>query len=195
MAPTSKDEESPKEVQFHKSVSTSTSYGSIDVNKSNGGEDEDIIMEEDSSLLRHSIHLGMTGFASENIWTRLRRTASFQQHGDEYKLVPTKVVDNVKLVTDPTLQSNEKGKLYFAERSFYNNMEAPQYALTVNDDIYRRIFAEVNDSRSSPFGLYFCCHGGDGAHTGVSHEDYVDIQLAWVLIGVVFLAIFVLSFV
>lgn len=167
------------------------SYGSIDEDE----QEKDASEESDSlgSLLRNSFHLGHISF-SENVFTRLRRTKSFQEHGSEYKLVPTKVVDNVKLVTDTTLLPDEKGKLYFAEGSFYNNKEAPQYALTINADIYRRIFAEVNDARSSPFGLYFCCHGGDGAHTGVSHEDYVDIELAWLLLGLVFLAMIFLSF-
>ncbi|KAL3939482.1 MAG: hypothetical protein SGBAC_005811, partial [Bacillariaceae sp.] len=155
------DSPSASKVQFHAEIVTSTSYGSINENGGGGDitDDDDESSSERSELLRHSFHLGNTGVSHENIWTRLRRTPSFQQHGDEYKLVPTKVVDNVKLVTDPTLQPNERGKLYFAERSFYNNMEAPAYALTVNADIYRRIFAEVNDARSSPFGMYFCCHG------------------------------------
>ena len=48
---------------------------------------------------------------------------------------------------------------------------------------YRRVLAEVNDSQEVPCGLYFCCHGGDGAHTGVSHDDRVDIRLAWVALA------------
>lgn len=183
------DEESPSisKVQFHSDLVTSTtSFGSNE-------NSEDIDEPTERSPLRHSFHLGNSGITRENVRIALRRTPSFQKHGEDYELVPTKVVDNVKLVTDPTLLPNEKGTLYFAERSFYNNMEPPQYALTVNPDIYRKIFGEVNDAHSIPFGMYFCCHGGDGAHTGVSHDDYVDIELAWVLLGVVFLSMILLS--
>ena len=41
--------------------------------------------------------------------------------------------------------------------------------------------------------LYFCCHGGDAAHVGVSHDDYVDIRLAWFLVFVLFSVLIILS--
>lgn len=76
---------------------------------------------------------------------------------------------------------------------FYNKEEKPQYALTVNSDIYQKILAEVNDAHRVPCGLYFCCHGGDAAHTGVSHDDYVDIRLAWALVFIIFGVLLFLS--
>jgi hypothetical protein len=52
---------------------------------------------------------------------------------------------------------------------------------------------EVNDAHSIPLGLYFCCHGGDGAHSGIAHDDYVDIRVAYMVVGVVFFFIIVLG--
>jgi hypothetical protein len=108
-------------------------------------------------------------------------------------LVPTQLTDNVKLVTDPNLDSTQKGTLYYSEGAFYNNFQEPQYALTVHCDIYSRILREVYDATATPCGLYFCCHGGDAAHTGVSHDDYVDIRMAWMLLTAIFLALMFLS--
>jgi|Transcript_31266 hypothetical protein len=71
--------------------------------------------------------------------------------------------------------------------------EKPQYALTVSCDIYQKILAEVSDAHRTPCGLYFCCHGGDSAHVGVSHDDYVDIRLAWLLVSILFGVMIILS--
>jgi hypothetical protein len=103
------------------------------------------------------------------------------------------LTDNVKLVTDPNLDSAQEGTLYYAEGAFYNNFQEPQYALTVHCDIYGRVLREVTDAKATPCGLYFCCHGGDAAHTGVSHDDYVDIRMAWTLLTVIFTALMFLS--
>eukprot|EP00539_Tryblionella_compressa_P006627 CAMPEP_0178762326 /NCGR_PEP_ID=MMETSP0744-20121128/16475_1 /TAXON_ID=913974 /ORGANISM="Nitzschia punctata, Strain CCMP561" /LENGTH=234 /DNA_ID=CAMNT_0020416981 /DNA_START=6 /DNA_END=711 /DNA_ORIENTATION=+ len=132
-----------------------------------------------------SFHLGKSRVSTDNVFTSIRRTPSFEEHGKEYQLVPTKLKQNMKLVTDPNLHDREQGRLYYARYSIYNNSHEPKYALTVNTSIYRDIMMEVNDAYSTPCGLYFCCHGGDAAHTGVSHEDYVSIQLAWFILGLV----------
>lgn len=115
------------------------------------------------------------------------------EFGDKYQLVPSQLVDNVKLVVDPNLEPKERGTLYYAEDAFYNKQEKPQYALTVNCDLYRNILAEVSDAHRIPCGLYFCCHGGDGAHTGVSHDDHVDIRMAWALVIIIFSIMLFLS--
>lgn len=135
---------------------------------------------------RQSFHLGMKRMNASNIWTSMRFTESFAEYGDEYQLVPTQLDDNVKLVPDPNLDPTERGTLYYAEDSFYNREEKPQYCLTVGTDIYKKVLAEVSDAQRIPCGLYFCCHGGDGAHTGVSHDDYVDIKMAWALVLIFF---------
>lgn len=120
---------------------------------------------------------------SLNIFQSKRIAASFLE--DEIEIVPTLLTHNVALVTDPNLTHGEQGKLYYSVDSFYNTQEPPEYALTVNDTIYRRIMEEIATARNVPCGLYFCCHGGDGAHTGSSHDDFVDIRLAWTAIGCV----------
>jgi len=66
--------------------------------------------------------------------------------------------------------------------------------MTVQSDIYTRILDEVNEARTVPCGLYFCCHGGDGAHTGVSHDDYVDIKLAWIIVAFLFAILLMIEF-
>lgn len=132
-----------------------------------------------SQLTSQSFHLGAsTKMSARNIMVHERPTSSFMEHGDEYELVPTKLKNNVRMVEDVNL-IDDKGRLYLAKYSFFNNGHDLKFALTVQPDIYEKILREVNDAFSAPCGLYFCCHGGDGAHTGVSHNDYVDIKLAW----------------
>jgi len=121
----------------------------------------------------------------KNIMANRSRISCSKVSCDVYEMVPTQLKDNVKLVTDPNLYENEQGKIYYSEYSFYKNRHEPKYALTVQSSIYRQIWNEVNEAYSVPCGLYFCCHGGDGAHTGVSHGDYVDIKLAWFILIVV----------
>jgi hypothetical protein len=107
---------------------------------------------------------------------------------DDYEKVPTELSDNMKFVTDPTLDTGEPGLLYYSEDAFYDQNHSPEYALTLNEDIYQRLFNEIFTAKQVPCGLYFCCHGGDGAHTGVSHDDYVDIRVAWSIMSVVLVA-------
>ncbi|KAL3903309.1 MAG: hypothetical protein SGILL_010493, partial [Bacillariaceae sp.] len=140
-----------------------------------------------------SFHLGRSRVSVANVFTSVRRTPSFEKYGEEYQLVPSKLKQNVKLVTDPNLSDREKGRLYYARYSIYNNQHEPKYALTVQPMIYKEIIMEVNDAYSVPCGMYFCCHGGDGAHTGVSHDDYVDIKLAWAVLIAVFAVIVCMS--
>ena len=179
------DEDYSSKVKFAP-LDTTETYGSTE---SFSASDESM----DDFDGQRSFHLGMRRMNASNIWTSMRFTKSFAEYGDEYQLVPSQLTENVKLVADPNLDPKEKGILYFAEDAFYNKHEKPQYALTVNSDIYCRILAEVSDAHSIPFGLYFCCHGGDGAHTGVSHDDYVDIRMAWALVIIIFAVMMYLS--
>jgi hypothetical protein len=164
-----------------------TTYGSTSLHSYNS-----VDSDEDANMIR-SFHLGTTQVNASNVWTSVRHTTSFAEHGDEYHLVPTQLTENVKLVTDPNLDSTQKGTLYYAEDVFYNNNKEPRFALTVHSDIYGRILSEVKDATTTPCGLYFCCHGGDGAHSGVSHDDYVDIRMAWMLLTVIFASLMFLS--
>lgn len=142
-----------------------------------------------SNLSGDSFHLGSpTRMSARNIMVRERRTSSFWKHGDEYELINTQLKNNVRLVEDVNLIDNAKGRLYLAKTSFFKNFHDLKFAMTIQPDIYQKILTEVNDSANVPCDLYFCCHGGDGAHTGVSHNDYVNIKLAWfflfMLIGI-----------
>jgi hypothetical protein len=142
---------------------------------------------------RNTFHLGMNTMNRANIMTSLRYSQSFIDHGEEYQMVPTLLLDNCKLVADHRLSPSERGSLYYAESSFYNKLEKPHYCLTVHADIYQRVLKEVYDAQLTPFGFYFCCHGGDGAHAGVSHDDYVDISIAWFLLAFFFVVLMWLS--
>jgi hypothetical protein len=135
-------------------------------------------------------HLGRTQKVNKsNMLTSIRITESFAAYGDEFEKVPTLLTDKVALVVDSNLEPSEKGRSYLAEKALFNPAMDPFYAYTINETIYQHILEEVNQSITVPCGLYFCCHGGEGAHTGISHDDYVDIRLAWFLVGCVFAAI------
>uniref|UniRef100_A0A7S4AL50 Uncharacterized protein n=1 Tax=Pseudo-nitzschia australis TaxID=44445 RepID=A0A7S4AL50_9STRA len=127
---------------------------------------------------------GLTGdirMSINNIMVQPRNSESFSQHGDNYQLVPSKLKKNVRVVEDENMYGGDRGRLYLAADSFFKNTHETKYALSTNPDIYKRVFSEVSDAYNVPCGLFFCCHGGDGAHTGVSHDDYVDIKLAWII--------------
>ena len=150
-------------------------------------EDSPSSQWEDRKFFRRSSSLDSSNhrysLLTENMMTRIRTTA------DKFQLetVPSEMKNNIKLVTDPNLDKFETGSVYINEASMYIPGAEPEYALTVNTDIYARILNEINDSFDVPCGLYFCCHGGDGAHTGVaSHHDHVDIRLAYVFLGLIF---------
>ena len=85
---------------------------------------------------------------AKNMFTSRRLGQSFiADETKDVELAPTLLSHNVAFVTDPNLGKNEKGKFYYAERCFYNMKESPEYALTVNEDIYSRVLEEVADSR------------------------------------------------
>jgi len=187
-----------KEVAFEALIATTMDggvdygYGSIDTSDIStevttiGDEDDsNYASEKQRKFFRRTSSLDSSNhrysLLTENMMTRIRATA------DKFQLetVPSEMKNNIKLVTDPNLDVNEKGSVYINEASIYMAGVEPEYALTVNTDIYSRILREVNDSFDVPCGLYFCCHGGDGAHSGVSHDDHVDIRLAWIALAVI----------
>lgn len=98
-------------VTFAPLSTTEIEYGSTATSSSPTGSDESL---EDFDG-RQSFHLGMKRVNASNIWTSVRFTESFAEFGDEYKLVPTHLEDNVKLVVDDNLNPHEKGLLYYAE--------------------------------------------------------------------------------
>lgn len=154
--------------------------------------------DEDDFEGRRSFHLGKTGLSRANILTSMRLTESFIEHGDEYDKVPSLLKENVSLVLDPNLDDRDNGSLYYSQSAFYKMEEEPEYVITVNCDIYQRILKEVYDSHNIPCGLYYCCHGGDNNTAGASgaslnEDDHVDIHLAWILLSVLFVAMFILS--
>lgn len=132
--------------------------------------------------------------SKNNVWKSHR---SFRKIDTvDTTFVPSLIEDNTRLVSDPNINKGEIGILYYSEESFYNISHSPEYVLSVHPDIYMQIMGEVNDATSIPCGFYFCCHGGDGAHSGVSHDDYVDIRVAATLvtfiIGLIMLLIYTL---
>jgi len=149
--------------------------------------DEDYDYDEEVALATiDKFRLGAsTTMSTRNIMVHERRTSSFHEHGENYELVPTQLKNNVRMVEDVNLVDDAKGRLYLARYSFFNNCHDLKFALSVHPDIYERIMSELSSAFTVPCGLFFCCHGGDGAHTGVSHNDYVDIKLAWLFFSIV----------
>ena len=141
---------------------------------------------------------------TDNVWLSTRgaaakgidRTESGQFVDDQdktYKIIPSLSETRVALVCDSNLTAADKGGLFYDETAFYNDAATPYFVVTVNPYIYRNIMQEVWHSTTVPCGMYFCCQGGDGAHTGEAHEDFVSIQLAYVAVGAVFLTMLVVA--
>eukprot|EP00977_Amphora_coffeiformis_P009688 scaffold2230_cov187-Amphora_coffeaeformis.AAC.8 len=113
--------------------------------------------------------------------------------GTKYKIIPTLTEERFALVCDANLTKRDKGGLYYDETAFYNDQAVPYFVVTVNPYIYQNVMSEVWHSTTVPCGMYFCCQGGDGAHTGEAHEDFVSIHLAYAAVALVFLAMFVVA--
>jgi hypothetical protein len=155
-------------------ATSASDYGSTEERASFLDDDE-----ESATTSAYSLD-SLKKISRSNIWTSMRIAQSFNDHEGEFALVPTQRKDNVKLVVDPNLNPRENGALYYSTDCFYNNDENPMYVLTTHMDLYSRVISEVNDAFSTPCGLYYF-------HSGISNDEHVDIRLAWVLIGVVFL--------
>lgn len=145
---------------------------------------------------------------ADNVWLSTRgavtalgmldRTESGEFLGGDdreskYRVIPSLTEARVALVCDSNLTRRDQGTLYYDETSFYNVDVVPRFVVTVNPYIFQNIMREVWHSTTVPCGMYFCCQGGDGAHTGEAHEDFVSIELAYLAVGLVFLFMLVLS--
>jgi hypothetical protein len=164
-------EETNSNVRFAALAAGASDYGSTEESASFLDGDEESGTPSSCSLD------SLKKINPSNIWTSMRLAQSFNEHEGEFALVPTQRKDNVKLVVDPNLDPQENGALYYSSDCFYNKDEDPMYVLTIHTDSYARVISEVNDAISTPCGLYFFHSGND---------DYVDIRLAWVLVGLVF---------
>lgn len=125
-----------------------------------------------------------------NVWMS-RRSGRWNEGEFELQMVPTLLKENIRLFT--TQDPDEVGRFYMREDTFYNRDKSPEYALSVSPEIYQQMMSEINYAQTWPLGLYFCCHGGDGAHTGVAHEDFVDIHVAWIIVSIMMFIIIILS--
>ena len=67
-----------------------------------------------------------------------------------------------------------------------NPLPPANYAMAVDDDVYRRMFSEVSGARTMPCGLFFCGH----------HEDvaYPSIWIATTLVAALFATLSYLAF-
>lgn len=119
-------------------------------------------------------------------------TRSILEESADIRQTPTLLKDNVRLFT--TEQLGAEGTLYMREDTFYNSKAEPQYALSVSPQIYTAMLEEIQASNTTPLGLYFCCHGGDGAHSGVAHDDYVQIEVAYILVSIFFIAMAIVCY-
>ena len=115
------------------------------------------------------------------------------EDGTRYRTVPTLTEERFALVCDANLTHRDHGGLYYDEEAFYNDRAVPYFVVTVDPHIYRGIVSEVWRSTTVPCGMYFCCQGGDGAHTGEAHEDFVSIRLAHAAVAIVFSVMFVVA--
>lgn len=155
-------------------------YGSLKNYTAGGGDVRSIHFRSQRMSRRESTR--------GNLFTTTR---SILEESDEVRETPTLLKDNVRLFT--TEQIGMEGLLYMRADTFYNSEVEPEYALSISPNIYSKMVSEVNSAYSMPLGTYFCCHGGDGAHSGVAHEDFVDIGVAYILVGIFFLIILVIT--
>lgn len=140
---------------------------------------------------------GFSMVSPSNMLISIRDLEFIHESAKEYDLVPSMEGENIALVPDENLlyTNSNAGQLYYSEKSFYNKANPPEYVITCSPYIYRHVLSELDQSKSVPCGLYFCCQGGEfGAHVGSSHdEDVVDIRLAYVLLALFFLSMIILS--
>lgn len=168
-----------------------TEYGSVSTTsilpRVEETTEEGNIEDPPSSIFRRSRVMSSRQSVRGNIWKSIRSIDSTSQRDYEahLRMVPSLLVDNVRLFCNSNLDSPKPGVFYMQEDCFYKEGN-PEYALSVNHDIYLQMMKEVNDANSIPLSLYFCCHGGDGAHSGVAHGDFVDIKVAILILFVLF---------
>lgn len=100
--------------------------------------------------------------------------------------------DNVRLIMDPHIAPGtlllvkdwghgDESASFVKKGSSHHTMISPNYVLTVDDDLYRRVVKEMADSRC-PCGIYYCCHETD---------KKVNIMVAVGILGAIFLFLFI----
>eukprot|EP00538_Stauroneis_constricta_P011152 CAMPEP_0119557760 /NCGR_PEP_ID=MMETSP1352-20130426/9313_1 /TAXON_ID=265584 /ORGANISM="Stauroneis constricta, Strain CCMP1120" /LENGTH=665 /DNA_ID=CAMNT_0007604901 /DNA_START=113 /DNA_END=2113 /DNA_ORIENTATION=+ len=104
----------------------------------------------------------------ENAHTPLWESMSDSQHFGRRGLAETNPVKSGKADNKPPLPVGKE-----------NLLPPPQYVLSVDESIYRRILGEISESQNMPCGLFFCGH----------HEDvaYPSIWIAVVIVSILFL--------
>ena len=163
-----------------------------DSDSDDDSEDGGMASFRDSKNLMNAI----TKLNANNVWVSTRHVAGgllrteSGHWNEDYKMIPSLLQENVALVCDTNLYRRDKGRLYYDETAFYNAEAVPYFCITVNPYIFQNMMQEVALSTRVPCGMYFCCQGGDAAHTGGS-EDYVSIRLAWFLVALLFIAIWI----
>jgi len=155
-------------------------YGSLARARSDGVNPRSIHLNRQLLSTRESTR--------NNVW---KSQKSYNLNQLDLRMVPTLLKENVRLFTTP--DPDEVGMLYMKEEAFYNRKVAPEYALSVSPEIYQQLMTEVNDSSRIPLGLYFCCHGGDGAHSGVAHSDFVEIQVACIIVAILIITMLTIA--
>ncbi|CAB9504171.1 expressed unknown protein [Seminavis robusta] len=194
--------EEGKEKLLDSTESTGMSAGDREFYGSFGSSSKDD--DESSGIYRRSssgydlggvLRRSMRKVNPANIMLRVKPPVLLRHESlaDQFAMAPTELAERMQLIIDPCLEEGQRGQLYYGEEAYYNPEVDPTYALTVPPKLYQQVLHEIVEARQVPCGLYFCCHGGDGAHTGVSHDDYVDIRIAWVLMGSFLLVILYLG--
>lgn len=171
-------------------MSINDSLGSFSDEENGGGSSGEESFRQSQILQKAALAAGAT-----NVWLSTRGGGGLlkTESGSDYDVIPTLLEECIALVCDSNLTDRDTGRLYYEEKAFYNGDAAPFYVVTVNPSIFQSMLLEVRHRIDVPCGLYFCCQGGDGAHTGVAHGDFVDIHFAYALVAIIFVGMFVIS--
>jgi hypothetical protein len=98
----------------------------------------------------------------------------------------TIICDNIRSKNDPDRNMKQASLLLGEDQDDLEQqiLEPLNYILTVDQNIYKRLLADISSSRM-PCGLYYCCHDT------VDHSKNVHIGVAIAILSVVFTFIFV----
>lgn len=97
----------------------------------------------------------------------------------------TIICDNIRSKNDPDRNVKQASLLEEDQDDLEQQILEPlNYILTVDQNIYKRLLADISSSRM-PCGLYYCCHDT------VDHSKNVHIGVAIAILSVVFTFIFV----
>ena len=162
--------------------STSALVSNNSERNSNNSEDDDesefLFFQEEHRRSIHKIN-------PSNVMLSVRPPLLIRRQSlaEQFAMVPSELKESMQLVVDEALDPDDMGALFYSEEAYYNVEVEPSYVITIHPELYSKMFDEVLQASEVPCGMYWCCHGGDRAHTGSSHEDYVDISIAWLVMG------------